>query len=69
MMSLSSTVESLWVRGLERTVAVGVFLELLGLFYLWLADVGCSFTLYVNKAGSKWLRICLLGLYLKPLDV
>ena len=41
----------------------------LGLSYLWLADVGCSFLGYAKQRGSKELKICLLGICLKQLDV
>lgn len=59
---VSSTMRSL--SGLENSAAWGL-LQSQGLFYLCLADVGCSFTEYA-KTGSKWnLKICLLCYNLK----
>ena len=31
----------------------GVFYSYRDYFYLWLADIGCSFTVYANQAGSN----------------
>lgn len=37
-------------------------------YYLWLSDRFCV-QRYAKQAGSKWLNICFLRLYLKQLDV
>lgn len=55
-------------RALKGSSGLGSFMSW-GLSYLCLADLGYSFAEYTKQAGSKWLKICLLGLCLKQVDV
>lgn len=66
---------SKWVNSSQRVsrgsrdVGSSIVLGFVCLSYLWLADVGCSFTGYTKQPVSKWLKMCFLELCLNQLDM
>ena len=47
----------------------GIFYRPRIYLFKWLPNVVCNFEEYTKQAGSKWLKVCLLELYLKQMHV